>query len=123
MEAYIAKKIHIYLESRPILSRRWKEIDPEDYKVGDGFMRSKKQLSLLKTLKNNNIIILNGPAGTGKSATITEVIEVAKDLKLSVELMAPTGKADKSPRGIYRLASINHPSWIMLYENGRSWKV
>lgn len=31
-----------------------------------------------------------GPAGTGKSATITEVIEVAKDLKLSVELMAPT---------------------------------
>lgn len=95
MEAYIAKKIHIYLESRPILSRRWKEIDPEDYKVGDGFMRSKKQLSLLKTLKNNNIIILNGPAGTGKSATITEVIEVAKDLKLSVELMAPTGKAAK----------------------------
>ena len=58
-------------------------------------MRSKKQLSLLKTLKNNNIIILNGPAGTGKSATITEVIEVAKDLKLSVELMAPTGKASK----------------------------
>ena len=40
MEAYIAKKIHIYLESSPILSRRWKEINPEDYKVGDGFMLS-----------------------------------------------------------------------------------
>lgn len=95
MEACIAQVIHRYTEHRPINSRKWKEIDPEDYRKGEGFDRSDKQLSLLKLLKKHNMLILNGPAGTGKSATIAEVIEAAKDLHLSVELMAPTGKAAK----------------------------
>lgn len=93
-EGYIVKMI---IRSLAIKNTnvKWKAVKKSRYTNGNGFQRSKEQLKLIDYLKKYNTVILNGPAGTGKSATTEEVIELAEDQKMSYILLSPTGKAAK----------------------------
>lgn len=52
-----------------------------------------KQKEAIKSVFENNITIITGSAGTGKSLICNYICEIAKRLNLTVRLMSPTGKA------------------------------
>ena len=53
------------------------------------------QINAIKTAINNNVMILTGGPGTGKTTVIKGIIEALKKQKLEISLAAPTGKAAK----------------------------
>lgn len=67
----------------------------EKYRKIDGVELSDEQLKTLDNLCNNNICILNGPAGSGKSFSTKAVIAMLEDINKTYMLFAPTGKASK----------------------------
>ena len=69
--------------------------DLEKYKKVNGFELSDEQFKVLEVLCNNNICLLNGFAGSGKSASTQAVISMLKDNHKTFKLLAPTGKASK----------------------------
>ena len=62
--------------------------------VGD-FELSDEQLQILDVVCKNNISILNGFAGSGKTASTQGLIKMLKDNNKSFRLMSPTGRAAK----------------------------
>lgn len=70
-------------------------IDTEKYRNNENITLTDQQLEALSMLCNSNICILNGSAGSGKSATTKSVIDMLKDNNKSFCLFAPTGRAAK----------------------------
>lgn len=69
--------------------------DISHYKnVGD-FELSDEQIQILDVVCKNNIAILNGFAGSGKTASTQGLIKMLKDNNKSFLLMSPTGRAAK----------------------------
>lgn len=68
-------------------------------KVGD-ITLTDEQLSLLKTINEKSIVMLNGSAGTGKSETVNALIKMLDDNNFSYTLLAPTGIAAKRLRQV-----------------------
>lgn len=62
--------------------------------VGD-FELSDEQLQILDVVCKNNIAILNGFAGSGKTASTQGLIKMLKDNNKSFKLLSPTGRAAK----------------------------
>ena len=89
-ELIIAEKI-IHANSN---KRVW-EIDWKKYQSTGEFTLSDEQLMALKCLCENNIMILNGFAGTGKSMTASAIIKMLENNNKSFKLFAPTGRAAK----------------------------
>lgn len=56
---------------------------------------SEKQLEAVKTINDNNVCIITGGPGTGKTTIIKTVIDLYKDKGKKVALCAPTGRAAK----------------------------
>lgn len=60
------------------------------------FNLTDEQFSILKNVCENNICVLNGAGGTGKSFTIKAILQMLKDNNIDNYLLAsPTGKAAK----------------------------
>jgi len=71
------------------------DIDVSKYYSIDNVLLSDEQQKLLEVLCKENIVILNGSAGTGKTYTTKAVIEMLKGNEITFDIMAPTGKAAK----------------------------
>ena len=56
---------------------------------------SEKQFDAIKQINENNVCIITGGPGTGKTTIIKCVIDIYKDQKRKVVLCAPTGRAAK----------------------------
>ena len=56
---------------------------------------SEEQQEVLKKILNEDVLILCGPAGSGKTSTIKALIEMLDSEFLSYILLAPTGIAAK----------------------------
>ena len=56
---------------------------------------SEKQLEAIKEINNNNVCIITGGPGTGKTTIIKSVLELYKKQGRKVALCAPTGRAAK----------------------------
>ncbi|MDR7856928.1 ATP-dependent RecD-like DNA helicase [Tissierella sp.] len=56
---------------------------------------AKKQILAIKESLDNGLVVITGGPGTGKTTTINAIIKICEDLKLSVLLTAPTGRAAK----------------------------
>lgn len=90
-EKYIADTILFNLNNK---NNVW-EFNTQKYKnVGD-FELSDEQMQILDVVCKNNISILNGFAGSGKTASTQGLIKMLKDNHKSFLLMSPTGRAAK----------------------------
>lgn len=56
---------------------------------------SKEQIQSVKMAVENNILVITGGPGTGKTTTLSFIIEIFEKLGKKVKLCAPTGKASK----------------------------
>ena len=71
------------------------DYDVEKYRSIDGFDLTDEQMKTLHNVCNNNICILNGFAGSGKSASTKALINMLEDNEKTYIILAPTGKASK----------------------------
>lgn len=90
-EKYIADTILSNLNSA---NNVW-EFDTQKYKKVGEFELSDEQMQILDVVCKNNIAILNGFAGAGKTASTQGIINMLKDNDKSFRLMSPTGRAAK----------------------------
>lgn len=65
----------------------------EKYKYVDGFELTENQQKTIPMLIDNNVVILTGVAGAGKSASCQAVIKWLEDNHKTYMLLAPTGRA------------------------------
>ena len=56
---------------------------------------SQKQKEAIKMINENNVTIITGGPGTGKTTIIKSIIEIYKPKKYKIVLSAPTGRAAK----------------------------
>ena len=56
---------------------------------------SEKQKEAIRTINDNNVTIITGGPGTGKTTIIKSIIEIYKQRKYKIVLCAPTGRAAK----------------------------
>ena len=56
---------------------------------------SEKQKEAIRTINDNNVTIITGGPGTGKTTIIKSIIEIYKTKKYKIVLCAPTGRATK----------------------------
>lgn len=90
-EKYIADTILFNLNG---VNNIW-EFDTQKYKKVGEFELSDEQMQILDVICKNNIAILNGFAGAGKTASTQGIINMLKDNNKSFRLMSPTGRAAK----------------------------
>ena len=89
-EKYIAANIKEGLS----IIRRW-DYDWKSYQNKGEFNLSDEQIGLLRSVCENNITILSGGAGMGKSASTGMLMEMLKDNNKTFVLATPTGKSAK----------------------------
>lgn len=89
-EQYIANEMKHGLS----VSRVW-DFDWKQYQNKGEYDLSDEQIELLHAVCENNIVILTGGAGMGKSASTKMLIQMLIDNKKSYVLAAPTGKSAK----------------------------
>ncbi len=85
-EVSISKELIKRLNSNKNLNIRW-----EKYK---GFL-SDEQANVLKIINEKNIVILCGPAGSGKTSSVKALINMLDEELFTYELLAPTGISAK----------------------------
>lgn len=56
---------------------------------------AKNQVLAIKEALENGLVVITGGPGTGKTTIINGIIKICEELKLSVQLAAPTGRAAK----------------------------
>lgn len=90
-EKYIANTILSNLHND---NNIW-NFDVEKYRTIGEFELSDEQMQILDVVCKNNIAILNGFAGAGKTASTQGIINMLKNNNKSFLLMSPTGRAAK----------------------------
>lgn len=90
-EKYIADTILNNVNSK---NNIW-DFDTEKYRALNRFQLSDEQMCILDTVSKNQISILNGSAGVGKSSSVQAIINMLIDNQKSFKIFAPTGKAAK----------------------------
>lgn len=91
VEKYIADTILYNLNN---VANVW-DYDIEKYRAIGEFKLSDEQIQILDVVCKNNIAILNGFAGSGKTASTQGLIKMLKDNNKSFRLFSPTGRAAK----------------------------
>ena len=89
-EKYIAESIKHGLS----IDKKW-DYDWKQYQNKGEFNLSDEQIELLHSVCENNVVILTGGAGMGKSASTKMLIQMLEDNHKSYVLSAPTGKSAK----------------------------
>nr|DAR61655.1 MAG TPA: ATP dependent DNA helicase [Caudoviricetes sp.] len=111
-EKIIAEQIKNRVNSSVFWTVDWKP-----YTTADGFTLTEEQTKILQVIGENNIGMLVGQAGTGKSASVKAVIKMLEDNEIPYLMLAPTGIAAKRLReSTGRSASTIH-RLIKKYEN------
>ena len=90
-EKYIADTILKYIDNK---NNVW-DFDTKKYQSIGSLTLSEEQMSILDIVCKNQICILNGSAGCGKSCSTQAIIEMLKDNHKSFKLFTPTGKSAK----------------------------
>lgn len=90
-EEFIAQNIIEAINASP---HKW-NVDVGKYKKTNDIELTEEQLLLLRAVCENQIVILQGFAGTGKSLSVQSLISMLEDMNKEFSLMAPTGKSAK----------------------------
>ncbi len=91
-ELNIARKIQSLMDSENI--KRINNVENEIKKITD-IKLSEKQQEAIKLINENNVSIITGGPGTGKTTIIKTIIELYKSKGRKTVLCAPTGRAAK----------------------------
>ena len=94
-EQSIAKRIKFLNNSKNIKYIRTINKELEKYELLDDIDLSEKQKEAVKAVNDNNVTIITGGPGTGKTTIIRAIIEIYKSKGNKVVLCAPTGRAAK----------------------------
>ena len=92
-ECRVAQFVQDKLNSSPM--NKWDYIDTSKYKNVDGFEMSDEQLSLLDNVCNNDIVLLCGFGGSGKTSSVKAFIKMLDDYNKSYTLLSFSGKASR----------------------------
>ena len=90
IEKYIAETL-LNANKSPIL---W-DFDLEKYKTLGEFKLTTQQRAVQELLCNNNVVVLNGPAGSGKTSSVKSLIQMLNDNNLDFLMSCPSAKAAK----------------------------
>lgn len=74
------------------------EYDIEQYRHDGDMELTDEQMSALRMVLDNDVCMLNGQAGSGKTSTTNALIHLLEDMNVSYQLLAPTGIAAKMMR-------------------------
>lgn len=91
---------------------------------------SEKQREAIQVINDNNVTIITGGPGTGKTTIIKTILEIYKDKKNKVVLCAPTGRAAKrmtemtgeEASTLHRLLEIGKIDEESLYKNDSNYR-
>ena len=75
-----------------------KEMNWQDFQEVDGFKMTDEQMKILKLANEQNVMILTGGAGSGKSSSMKALIRMLEANNRTYTLLAPTGVAAKKLR-------------------------
>ena len=93
-EKYIADR----LKEGLTINTKW-NIDTEKYRLVNGSELTDEQMQTMKKVCENNVVILQGFGGTGKSFSTLGLINLLNDNHKTALLLAPTGRAAKVLKG------------------------
>lgn len=97
-ETKLAQKIkYILLAKNKTPSKKKIEKYIKEYQLKHGIILGEEQKQAIKTVLLNNLTILTGSAGTGKTTVVKAIIEIYQKFypKNSISLSAPTGRASR----------------------------
>lgn len=90
IEKYIAETL-LNANKSPIL---W-DFNLEPYKTLGEFKLTEQQRAVQELLCKNNVVVLNGPAGSGKTSSVKSLIQMLNDNHLDFLMSCPSAKAAK----------------------------
>lgn len=73
--------------------------DLSKYQKENNINLTDEQMSALHMVLQNDVCMINGSAGSGKSQTTKSIVNMLDDMDMSYQLLAPTGIASKVLRG------------------------
>lgn len=94
-EKNIAEKIIALQNAKNIKEIKKFEKELEKAEKKEELILSEEQREAVKTVNDNNVCIITGGPGTGKTTIIRTIIKIYEDKKYKVVLCAPTGRAAK----------------------------
>ena len=89
-EQLIADNVQYRLENPVITRMKW-----QDYIEVDSLKLTDEQQQILQVAQDNNVMILTGSAGSGKSQSMKALIYMLEDNGCSYTMLCPTGTAAK----------------------------
>lgn len=89
-ESRIADEIKYRLDNPNKLNIDW-----EKYTVVDGFALTDEQKQILRLVCEQNVVMLNGSAGTGKTSAMKALVNMVENEGYTCTILAPTGIAAK----------------------------
>lgn len=96
-EYYISRRLIALVNSEQKFTMNENEAERaiDEYEAESDIHLATEQRSAVVTALVSGCIVLTGGPGTGKTTTINTIIKLLEDLKLSIALAAPTGRAAK----------------------------
>lgn len=105
-EQLIADNIQHRIDNPTITRMKW-----QDYIEVDGLKLTDEQQAILQVVQDNNVMILTGSAGSGKTNTMKALIYMLEDNGCSYTMLCPTGTAAK----VLSKATNRHASTIHMF--------
>lgn len=94
MEDYISKKL-MMLEMTSETTKLGTKDEIAQYESLEKITLHEKQKEAILAGTNDNVVVITGGPGTGKTTIIKAILKIFKNQKLKCMLMAPTGRAAK----------------------------
>ena len=96
-EYYISRRLIALVNSEQKFTMNENEAEKaiDEYEAESDIHLATEQRSAVVTALMSGCMVLTGGPGTGKTTTINTIIKLLEDLKLSIALAAPTGRAAK----------------------------
>lgn len=121
-ENKIAEKINILMKSKSKKFTNEKKINTyiKEYQLKNGIVLAEEQKRAIKETFRNNIMVLTGNPGTGKTTVVKAIIEIYKKVFPNdlISLSAPTGRASRKLQETTRHEALTNHRLLGYNQNG-----